>query len=168
MGDGKNSAAEMATLRKNSLIFILSGVETVPGYICSVLYYLLEAPAYFKIASAEVRSRFAASEDITLGSVQSLAFLNAAMREVLRVSPPAVGTLPRRVPSVGSVICDQYVPGGTTVGIHNWSATHSELFWNKPGEFKPERWLGDPNFSSDNRESFHPFGHGPRTCVARQ
>lgn len=166
--DGEADVRAIETVRKNALIFILSGVETVPGYVCSVLFYMLQVPTYFQTAKREVRSAFRSSDDITLGSAQELAFLRATMREVLRVSPPAVGTLPRRVPRAGAMICGRFVPPDTTVGIHNWSATHSATFWTAPYEFRPERWLGDARFSNDDRESFHPFGHGPRTCVARQ
>lgn len=166
--DSESDVSEIGTVRKNALIFILSAVETIPGFVCSVLFYLLQKPEYFQKAQEELQFNFTTIDQITIGSAQGLVFLRAVMREALRVSPPAVGTLPRRVPRGGSIICGEYVPAGTTVGIHNWSATHSERVWTVPNQFRPERWLGDGEFSKDDRESFHPFGHGPRTCVARQ
>jgi cytochrome P450 len=160
--------ASIATVRKNALIFILSGVETLPGYVCSVLYYLLEKPELFDTAANEIRTAFASAEDVTVAASQKLPFLKACMREALRVSPPAVGTLPRRIPRGGAVICGQFVPGNATVGIHNWSVTHTGRFYKDPDQFRPERWLGDAEFASGKGEFFHPFGLGPRTCVARQ
>lgn len=166
--DDKGFVTNASTVRKNSLIFILSGVETLPGYACSILYYLLATPEYFAQASQEVRSAFHKREDITLGSAQTLEFLRACMREALRVSPPFVGTLARRTPESGAVVCGQYVPGGTTIGIHNWSMTHSEGFWKDPESFRPERWLGDEEYAADQRGVFKPFGVAPRSCVAQQ
>jgi cytochrome P450 len=160
--------ANVAIVRKNALIFILSGVETVPGYVCSVLYYLLENPGYFSTAANEIRTAFASAEDISVNKSQKLSFLKACMRETLRVSPPAVGTLPRRIPRGGAVVCGKFVPGNATVGVHNWSVTHTQHFYKDPDHFRPERWMGDAEFASDKGEFFHPFGLGPRTCVARQ
>jgi cytochrome P450 len=160
--------ASVAIVRKNSLIFILSGVETIPGYVCSVLYYLLEKPEYFNIAAKEIRTAFASAEEVTVAGTQKLPFLKACMRETLRVSPPAVGTLPRRIPRGGAVVCGQFVPANAAVGIHNWSVTHTALFYKYPDQFRPERWMGDAEFASDKGECFNPFGVGPRTCVARQ
>nr|POE54378.1 cytochrome p450 monooxygenase 1 [Quercus suber] len=155
----KEGTGDIATVRNNAATFILSALETLPGYSCSVLYYLLETPEYFEKASTEVRAAFSRIEDITLGSAQMLEFLIACMRETLRVSPPAVGTLPRRIPATGATICDRFVPGNMTVGIHNWSITHSGQFWKDPGHFRPERWLGDAKYSGDQRESRASRGH---------
>ncbi|KZF21950.1 cytochrome P450 [Xylona heveae TC161] len=155
------------TIRKNSFILILSGVETLPGYICSILYYLLENPQYFAKASNEIRISFQSQDEITPASTQDLPYLKSCLNEALRLSPPFVGALPRRVPPAGVTICGQFVPGGTIVGIHNWSLTHSTRYWKNPEQFRPERWLGDSAYADDKREYFRPFGFGPRTCVAR-
>ena len=155
-------------IKKNAYTFILSGIETIPGFVCSSLYYLLQDPKYYTKASSEIRSRFQNVDEITIASAQDIPFLRAIIQETLRVSPPAVGTLPRRVPRGGSKICGEFVAEGMTVGIHNYSVTHYSPFWKDADYFRPERWLGDDEFAGDHKEVFHPFGHGPRMCVARQ
>ncbi|KAF2173632.1 hypothetical protein M409DRAFT_15910 [Zasmidium cellare ATCC 36951] len=165
--DSEADVRNIATVRSNATVFVLSAVETLPGFICSILYYLLETPEYYKAASNELRSRFGSSAEITLQSTQQLEYLGACMREGLRASPPAVGTLTRRIPPQGAEVCGRFVPGGVTVGIHNWSVTHSERFWTHPERFRPERWTGDGDYADDLRSVFNPFGVGPRTCVAR-
>lgn len=168
INDQQDGVIEYDTIKKNAFIFILSGVETIPGYVCSALYYLLKDPHYFKRASVEVRSAFQNADQITASSAQDLAFLKVCLHEILRVSPPAVGTLPRRIPSAGAMVCGRFVPGGTSVGIHNWSVTHSKEFWKDADLFRPERWMGYPEYANDKRTAFHPFGFGPRMCVAQQ
>ncbi|KAJ5117587.1 cytochrome P450 [Penicillium atrosanguineum] len=169
MTDQRDGTIDHDTIKRNALIVILSGIETIPDYICSVLFNTLETPEYFARLREEITSTFRNSAEISATSVQDLRFLKACMHESLRLAPPFVGTLPRRVPTStsGVIICSQFVPSGTTVGIHNWSITHSPRFWKDPEDFRPDRWLGDSRYTDDMREAFHPFGFGPRTCVAR-
>ncbi|KAL4937743.1 cytochrome P450 [Aspergillus oleicola] len=167
MTDQRDGKINSDTIKRNTFIVILSAIETIPDYICSVLLHTLETPRYFARLKEEICSAFRAPGDISATKVQHLRLLNACMNESLRLAPPFVGTLPRQVPICGVSICGQFVPGGTTVGIHNWSITHSRRFWRDPELFRPERWLGDEEYKDDLREAFHPFGFGPRTCVAR-
>ncbi|CAI7663698.1 unnamed protein product [Penicillium bialowiezense] len=167
MNDQKDGIIDPDTIKRNTLIVILSGIETLPDYIGSVLYYTLESPEYFARLRKEIRTAFIAPEEISAEAVQNLKFLKACMNESLRMAPPFVGTLPRQVPACGANICGQFVQGGTTVGIHNWSITHTGRFWKNPETFCPDRWMDDPKYKDDMREAFHPFGVGPRTCVAR-
>jgi Cytochrome P450 len=170
MTDQRDGTIDLDTIKRNALIVILSGVETIPDYVCSVLFNTLETPEYFARLREEITSTFRNSAEISATSVQDLKFLKACMHESLRLAPPFVGTLPRRVPisTSGVTICSQFVPSGTTVGIHNWSITHSRRFWKDPEHFRPDRWMGDSRYVDDEREAFHPFGFGPRTCVARK
>ncbi|KAJ5908820.1 cytochrome P450 [Penicillium taxi] len=169
MTDQRDGKIDHDTIKRNALIVILSGIETIPDYICSVLFYTLETPEYFVRLREEITSTFRSSREISATSVQDLKFLKSCMHESLRLAPPFVGTLPRRVPTStpGVTICNRFVPSGTTVGIHNWSITHSPQFWIDPEKFRPDRWMGDSRYTGDIREAFHPFGFGPRTCVAR-
>ncbi|KAL4898850.1 cytochrome P450 [Aspergillus multicolor] len=167
--DRKDGAISPETIKRNAFIVILSGIETLPDYISSVLFFTLSNPGCFDKLQAEIRSKFIASHEISATSVQGLKFLKACMHESLRLAPPFVGTLPRHVPRLGALICGAFVAGGTTVGIHNWSITHSKRFWKEPDIFRPERWMvsEDSLYKDDLREAFHPFGYGPRTCVAK-
>ncbi|KAI9727248.1 MAG: hypothetical protein M1828_006867 [Chrysothrix sp. TS-e1954] len=155
-------------VKKNAYNFILSGMEGMPGFVCSSLYYLLKDPKYYRDASSRIRSRFHHASMINADSAQNIPLLRAIIQETLRISPPFVGISTRRVPCGGSTICGKYVAEGMTVGIHHYSVTHHSLFWKDPDCFRPERWLGDDEFADDHREVFHPFGYGPRVCIARQ
>lgn len=147
---------------------ILSGIETLPDYIGSVIYYMLQSPEHFARLRKEIHTVFTVSEDILAEAVQNLKFLKACMNKSLRMALPFIGTLPRRVPACGVYICGQFVKGGTTVGIHNWSIMYSGRFWKSPEVFCPDRWMDDPKYEDDTREAFYPFGVGPRICVARK
>lgn len=40
--------------------------------------------------------------------------------------------------------------------------------WLQLDDFVPERWMGDPEFETDNRACFRPFSHGPRECLGQK
>lgn len=51
------------------------------------------------------------------------------------------------------------------VSLYHYALYHNEAFFKKPDEFRPERWLGDPEFATDDRDVFQPFQVGPRNCI---
>lgn len=44
---------------------------------------------------------------------------------------------------------------------------HNEEHFKDPFSFHPERWLGDPAFADDHRDTFQPFHLGTRNCLGR-
>lgn len=42
-----------------------------------------------------------------------------------------------------------------------------EEYWDKPLEFRPERWLGENNGIPIKANAFASFNAGPRTCLGR-
>jgi cytochrome P450 len=46
-----------------------------------------------------------------------------------------------------------------------WPIYHNDMNFAKPFEFRPERWLGDPQFANDRRDALNPFHIGPRNCI---
>ena len=66
------------------------------------------------------------------------------------------------------VVCGQFVPCGTTVGINQYAAYRSPENFKDPYEFVPERWLDDNEFVSDKRAVFQPFSTGARNCLGKK
>jgi cytochrome P450 len=97
-------------------------------------------------------------------------YLNACIRETLRLYPPIASGLPRFVPEGGAAISGEFLPGGTTVYVSHYPAYHSSLNFFEPDQFRPERWLvdADPKFSKDDETVFQPFSYGPRNCVGKR
>lgn len=45
---------------------------------------------------------------------------------------------------------------------------HSSKYFKNPESFRPERWLNDPEYDSDQQDVFHPFQFGPRSCPGQK
>jgi cytochrome P450 len=59
-----------------------------------------------------------------------------------------------------------FVPRGTPVIASLSSAGKLSKYYGRyPGEFRPERFLGDEPANVTARHSWRPFGAGPRMCV---
>ena len=74
------------------------------------------------------------------------------------------------MPKGGELIDGRFVPGGTTVGVHQHAAYHLVENFHRPDDFCPERWLKegrekDSPFRNDSLGVVQPFSHGPRTCL---
>lgn len=53
------------------------------------------------------------------------------------------------------------------VYVTQYSAYRSLSNFKSPDEFRPERWLGDPVFASDNLAVVQPFITGPYSCIGK-
>ncbi|KAF2970121.1 hypothetical protein GQX73_g3426 [Xylaria multiplex] len=150
--------SETLTLKEmhvNAELFMAAGTETTASLLTGLTHYLMANRDKMKTLTDEVRTRFSSKDEITLENVAPLRYLNACIREGMRVYPPVPSGLPRIVAEGGNSILGRWVPAGTN--------TTSLL--RDPDKFVPERWLGDPVYKDDNRDAHQPFSAGTRNCL---
>jgi cytochrome P450 len=128
----------------NSGDFILAGSETTATLLSGALYYLLRNPSTLARLSEEVRTTFAAEDEITLAKSTVLPYTSAVINEALRLYPPVPSGLPRIVPGKGEVISGVWVAGQVRTSL---PSKHN---------------LGITNASTDSRVS-SPYGSIPRS-----
>jgi cytochrome P450 len=125
---------------------IIAGSDTTAVSLSSILYNLLKYPHTMKklrqeIADFENQGR-CGKPDVSFRQSQDMPYLQAVMKEALRICPATGLPLWRVVPEGGVEICGHYFPAGTTVGINTWCAHYNEdVFGPDAAEFRPERWL---------------------------
>ncbi|KAI0571419.1 CypX Cytochrome P450 [Pyrenophora tritici-repentis] len=147
---------------------MVAGSDTTAISLSAILYYLLKNPGTFDKLRQEVDERKHGGF-FTLKESQEMPYLQAVMKEALRLHPAVGLPLERVVPPGGATICEQYFPEGTIVGINSWVAHRdTSVFGPDAHLFKPERWLSsDKERLSLMERSWMPFGLGSRTCIGR-
>ncbi|KAF2706111.1 cytochrome P450 [Pleomassaria siparia CBS 279.74] len=149
---------------------LVGGFESVSGQHHCALMFLLLQPELLQALVNEVRTTFDKIEDIDADSLVSLPFLNAVMNETLRMTVNVAAIIPRESP--GATVDGSYIPKGITVHFAHFAFTRSPRYFYDGRSFRPQRWLPkehpfyDAVFENDATESFHPFGRGPRSCIA--
>ncbi|ETS80734.1 hypothetical protein PFICI_08263 [Pestalotiopsis fici W106-1] len=152
-------------MHTNAELFMLAGTETTASLLTGLTYHLLTNPDKMKILTDEIRSRFKDYQDMTFEALAQLEYLNACIREGLRIYPSIPTGIPRVVADGGNIILGKYIPGGTRVSVHQSATYRSSTNFKNPNDFIPERWLGDPEYSHDKRDAHQPFSVGPRNCL---
>ncbi|KAK5990624.1 Cytochrome P450 monooxygenase lnbC [Cladobotryum mycophilum] len=139
--------------------------ETTSSALSAIMYYLTANPAAYDKVVVEVRQAFSNEAEITATSSASLPYLKAVIREAFRVRPTIPVGLHRLTPKGGKEIDGKWVPAGTWISVANLATCRTSSHWKDADRFIPERWLGDPEFASDNRDTSVPYSIGVRNCV---
>jgi cytochrome P450 len=153
-----------------------AGSETTAISLSAVFYYLLKNPAcYAKLqAEIDVAVREGVVQDrpgkvVSWAESQKMPYLDACIKEALRLHPAAGLVLERFTPPEGIEIEGRMIPGGTIVGCNAWVVHKSEeVFGEKVDEYIPERWINaDPERFKQMEGTLFQFGAGSRTCIGK-
>ncbi|KAL4901235.1 cytochrome P450 [Aspergillus multicolor] len=157
-------------IRANAHLIMLAGTETTSSLLAALTASLLTDSAALRRLTDEIRSAFKQTSDIAFTSITKLLYLDACIKESMRLHPPAPGALPRAVPRQGAMITGRWVPGRTRVYVTILASTRYSANFHEPDLFCPERWLegSDPEFSKDNRAAYQPFSFGQRNCIGQE
>lgn len=157
-----------ASMDANASLFMIAGTETTATTLSGLTYLLLSNPATMSTLTTEIRSAFASPPDMTLERLARLPYLNACIKEAMRIYPSVPVGLPHRTPAEGSTICGRFVAPGTTVSASHLLMHTSRAHFRDPHRFLPERWTGAPEFADDKRAAVQPFSVGPRDCLGKK
>lgn len=158
---------------------ITAGSDTTASTLSGLLYLLLSNPRVLAKLKEEVREYTASgrlSAHPTFKECQAMPYLDAVLKESLRLHSAVGLPLWRIVPEGGAEIAGQFLPEGTNVGLNAWVAHRNQTIWGSDAEeFRPERWLeAQAEAEAGNKERLQrmesyylPFGLGSRTCIGR-
>ena len=113
---------------------------------------------------------------ITWTVAHNLPYLDAVIKESLRLHPPGSILAERVVPAKGLRVGNTDIPPGTIVGMNGWLTQRDiSIFGSDADAFRPERWLpeeGETNYDWQTRikemnRAMLVFGHGTRSCIGQ-
>jgi len=97
---------------------------------------------------------------------ESLPYLNALVKELLRWNPATPLGVPHRS-TEDQVVAGQTIPKGSVFVANIWGMGHDEQSYQEPQKFEPERFLGADDIASPPTTSIS-FGFGRRVCPGRE
>ncbi|KAK0116015.1 hypothetical protein ONS95_013052 [Cadophora gregata] len=148
-----------------------AGSDTTSVSLGSVIYHLCRNPDTMHTLRKEIDDMEKAgrnSNPVTFIQTQQMPYLQAVIKEALRIHPATGLPLGRVVPKGGKVIAGQLFPEGSVVGINSWVAhANTHIFGPDAAVFRPERWLESKEKSTMLDKYFFSFGMGSRTCIGK-
>ncbi|GFF30662.1 pisatin demethylase [Aspergillus udagawae] len=153
---------------------ILGGADSTASMLRSVVCFLVEHPDALETVRTELRDKQSTTTGLTLPipqwhELQNLPFLDACIKESLRLDPPFAMPLERVVPAEGATICGHFYPGGTVVGMSPYITNRYRPTWGDDADlWRPRRWLeGEPASIRKLEASLLSFGAGTRGCLGQ-
>ncbi|KAL9108702.1 MAG: hypothetical protein Q9227_006498 [Pyrenula ochraceoflavens] len=125
-----------------SLMF-LAGTDTTANALAVGTFNILSSPKIYDRLYKELKEAQQAHGDdfLTTAVLQNLPYLNAVIKESLRLSYGAPGRLPRIVPASGHEVAGYHLPAGTYVSHSAYVYHNDEEIFPDNNTFEPERWL---------------------------
>ncbi|CAN8098145.1 unnamed protein product [Discula destructiva] len=151
---------------------VFAGSDTTSISLNATYYNIIKNPRVQRKLRAELDAAYARgalSDPPSFAETQALPYLQAVMKEALRIHPAVGLCLWRIVPAGGATLCGTYFPAGTNVGVNAWVAHRNKKIWGEDAEeFRPERWLESSEEKLRAMNSMYmPFGLGSRTCIGK-
>ncbi|KAK1518273.1 major facilitator superfamily transporter [Colletotrichum abscissum] len=127
------------------LLQIIAGSDTTATAIRATLLYIITNPRVHNKLLAEILSVYNTTARRTIISdaeARNLPYLQAVIKEGLRIFPPVAGLMAKQAPPEGDTWNGVFIPGGTRVGWSSWAMfRRPDVFGEDADEFRPERWL---------------------------
>lgn len=154
-------AMSQRQLHDEALTMLLAGHETTALAMMYAVYLIARHPAQAARLRAEVDDVLEGRR-VTSKDLERMPYLDAVLREALRLYPPAY--------AFGREVVTPFELGGypiakgsqvivTPYGVHR-----RPEYFPDPERFDPERWL-DARARALPRFAYLPFGGGPRVCI---
>lgn len=159
------SAATLSNdeIRDNCMVIFAAGHDTTATALTWWIALMANHPEHAARVRQEIADvlgdRLPAAEDFA-----KLSWLNATLKEAMRLYPPAPLLFVRRL--VRDIqLGEWHIPAGVNLSIPVWHVHHDARWFPEPDKFQPERFM--PGAPDIPRGAYMPFGTGPRVCIGQ-
>ncbi|KAJ7080333.1 high nitrogen upregulated cytochrome P450 monooxygenase 2 [Mycena belliarum] len=170
-GDFEKVKPTLGDSAGDGIVAIIAASDTTAATLSSLVWFLLSNPECYRRVQREIDAVFGEGGDpLEMIGHEELQFLSACINETLRLHPPVPSNGPRQVDagSGGRVIAGRFIPGGTTIYTPPYVLQRSPVYFSRPDDFAPERWLPGADFEHHDLSAFVPFSLGPAGCVGQK
>ncbi|KAJ5654879.1 hypothetical protein N7490_001882 [Penicillium lividum] len=168
MAEKKSTQLTKDQLVSEGMLMIVAGTDTTATSLSVTLHNLLQQPETYKQLQDEIRAVMpTVHARPTIQVLDTLPFLDACVKEGLRLSCPSHTRLPRTVPLPGWNFKGHYFPYGTNVSTSPLYYLHSDKVFHSPKTYNPSRWLVDDEKRQYLLAHYHPFSRGTRQCIGQ-
>ena len=146
-------------------MMINAGTETSSVTVEWALSALMNRPEILRKAQEELDTHVGRERLLEESDVHKLKYLEAIVKETLRLYPAAPLLLPHES-FEACTVGGYHVPAGTQLLVNAWAIHRDPALWERPTEFIPDRFV---NGSKEMDVKGHdleliPFGSGRRIC----
>lgn len=163
--DDNGNSLPLEELKDQILLLLFAGQDTLTSAIASFCLLMALHPD-IAARGREEQQQFPPSEPLTIERLKQMTYLDAILKEVLRINPPLSG-------GFREVIEDcEYggyaIPKGWATQ-YNISKTHQdENLYPHHERFDPDRFIGKTPADKKQRFGYVPFGGGMRECLGKE
>ncbi|KAI0548664.1 cytochrome P450 [Xylaria curta] len=163
--DMPSSERSEQRLAKEAQVLLGGGTASTARTIGFASYYILSRPHIRSRLEQELQDVMATwpQRSPTWADLERLPFLQAIIKESLRLSYGVMHRLPRVSPDVPIRYKEYEIPVSVPVGMSAYLMHSDPLTYPSPDEFIPERWIGE--IDPAMHRSFVPFCRGSRNCL---
>ncbi|XP_054792484.1 cytochrome P450 71A1-like [Prosopis cineraria] len=161
---------DLSSTRIKALLMdiFIAGTDTGAAALVWAMTALIKNPRVMKKVKEEIRSLNPGKSFIDEDDLQKLNYLEAVVKETLRLYPPA----PLMVPREATERCEiggYDIEDKSVIYFNVWAIGRDPEAWDKPEEFNPERFeSSSADFSKGQDFGWIPFGGGRRICPGIQ
>ncbi len=149
--------------RDEAVTLLLAGYETTANALTWTVYLLARHPDV-QAELAAVLDRELGGQLLTGEDLPALGGIERAFNEALRLYPPVYFFSREAVED--AVVGDYRIARGSLVHLVPWLVHRDARWFDRPGEFLPERFAPERE-GRRHPFAYFPFGGGPHACIGK-
>ncbi|KAE8647886.1 flavonoid 3'-monooxygenase CYP75B137 [Cucumis sativus] len=168
--EGEDSSESITDKELKALLvdIIIGGTDTTSTTIEWTIAELIQQPNIMKKVKEELTKVVGLNQMVEEFHLSKLHYLDAAIKETLRLHPPVPLLVPRTT-NQRTTLEGYTIPKSSTIYFNIWAIQRDPKIWDNPLDFMPERFLNESNENmydfTGNKIEFCPFGAGKKLCV---
>ena len=149
-------------IHDNCILLFTAGFDTASSALTWWIGLMATHPEVVEQLRREIDSADAGTSPME--SIARLPYLNATIKEAMRLYPPSTALF-TRVARRDLVIGETPISKGTLVVVPIWYLHHDARSFAEPNTFRPDRFM--PDAPAISRSAYLPFGAGPHFCLGQ-